>query len=163
MVDLFTRETILAHLSTRTQDNVAKTILRNIVFQRSVPRSLRTDNAPELSSLTGAVSVICEYLKIDQIRTGGHNPRGNCICERVNQSIGSMIRKLSDQEYKQLKNIALPAFSLPLTLRSILQSAAHPLRQDTDWQRLRSRKHVSKPHDMQLLQKGEEMETHWKT
>ena len=36
MVDLFTRETILAHLNTRTQDNVAKTILRNIIFQRGV-------------------------------------------------------------------------------------------------------------------------------
>ncbi len=93
MVDLFTREIILAHLNTRTQDNVAKTILRNIIFQRGVPRSLRMDNAPELSSLTGAVSAICEYLKIDQIRTGEHNPRGNSICERVNQSIGSMIRK----------------------------------------------------------------------
>jgi hypothetical protein len=114
MVDLFTRETILAHLNTRTQDNVAKTILRNIIFQRGVPRSLRTDNAPELSSLTGAVSAICEYLKIDQIRTGGHNPRGNSICERVNQSLGSMIRKLSDQEYKQLKNIALPAFQFAI-------------------------------------------------
>jgi hypothetical protein len=53
------------------------------------------DNAPELSLLTGTVSVICEYLKIDQIRTGGHNPRGNLICERVNQSLGSMIRKLN--------------------------------------------------------------------
>ncbi len=51
MVDLFTRETILAHLNTRTQDNVAKTKIRNIIFQRGVPRSLRTDNAPELSSL----------------------------------------------------------------------------------------------------------------
>jgi hypothetical protein len=114
IVDLFTRETILTHLSNRTQDNVAKTILRTIIFQRGVPRSLRTDNAPELASLTGAVSAICEYLKIDQIRTGGHNPRGNSICERVNQSIGSMIRKLSDQEYKQLKTIALPAFQFAI-------------------------------------------------
>jgi hypothetical protein len=97
--DLLTRETILTHLKNRTQDNVAKAIIRNIIFQRGVPRSIRTDNAPELASLTGAVSAVCEYLKIDQIRTGGHNPRGNYICERVNQSIGSMIRKLSDQEY----------------------------------------------------------------
>jgi transposase InsO family protein len=114
IVDLFTRETILAFLSNRTQDNVAKTIIRNIIFQRGVPRSLRTDNAPELSSLTGAVSAICEYLKINQIRTGGHNPRGNSICERVNLSLGSMIRKLSDQEYKQMKTLALPAFQFAI-------------------------------------------------
>jgi transposase InsO family protein len=88
IIDLFTRETILNHLNNRTQDGVALTILKHIIFQRGVPRSLRTDNAPELSSLTGAVSSICEYLKIDQIRTGGHNPRGNSICERVNQSLG---------------------------------------------------------------------------
>jgi hypothetical protein len=74
IVDLFTRETILTHLNNRTQDNVAKAIIRNIIFQRGVPRSIRTDNAPELVSLTGAVSAICEYLEIDQIRTGGHNP-----------------------------------------------------------------------------------------
>jgi transposase-like protein len=63
IVDLFTRETILTFLNNRTQDNVAKTILKYIIFQRGVPRSLRTDNAPELSSLTGAVSSMCEYLK----------------------------------------------------------------------------------------------------
>jgi hypothetical protein len=101
IVDLFTRETILTHLNNRTQDNVAKAIIRNVIFQRGAPRSLRIHKAPELSSLTGPVSAICEYLKVDQIRTGGHNPRGNFICQIVNQSVGSMIRKLSDQEYKQ--------------------------------------------------------------
>jgi hypothetical protein len=93
---------------------VAQTILNVIIFQRGVPGTLRTDNAPELSSLKGAVSAICEYLKISQIRTGGHNPRGNSICERANQSIGSMIRKLSGQKYKQLKRIAIPAFQFAL-------------------------------------------------
>ncbi len=93
IVDPFTRETILTHLSNRTQEGVALTILKYVIFQRGAPRSLRTDNAQELSSLTGAVSAICEYLKIDQIRTGGHNRRGNSICERINQSLGSMIRK----------------------------------------------------------------------
>jgi len=114
IVDLFTRETILTHLNRRTQDNVAQTLLTHVLFERGVPRTLRTDNAPELSSLRGAVSAICEYLKISQIRTGGHNPRGNSICERVNQSIGSMIRKLTDQEYKQLRKLALPAFQFAL-------------------------------------------------
>ena len=36
--------------------------------------------------------------------TGGHNPRGNAICERVNQTLGAMIRKLSDLDYKDLRN-----------------------------------------------------------
>jgi hypothetical protein len=121
IVDLFTRETILTHLNNRTQDNVTKAIIRIIKFQRGVPRSLRTDNAPELSSLTVACTAICEYLKIDQIRTGGHNPRRNSICERVNQSIGAMLKQLSDQDYKQLKTIGLPAFQF--TINTTFNSA----------------------------------------
>jgi hypothetical protein len=71
IVDLFTRETILVYLRNRNQDNVAKTIIKNIIVQREIPLSLRTDNAPELSSsVTGAVSAICKYLNIKQIRTG---------------------------------------------------------------------------------------------
>jgi hypothetical protein len=34
IVDLFTRETILVFLRNRNQDNVAKTIIKNIIFQR---------------------------------------------------------------------------------------------------------------------------------
>jgi hypothetical protein len=93
---------------------VAKTIIKNIIFQRGVPLSLRTDNAPELSSVTGAVSAICKYLNIKQIRTSGHNPRGNAICERVNQSLGAMIRKLNDYEYGKLELLSLPAFQFTL-------------------------------------------------
>ena len=54
-IDLFTRETILTYLRNRNQDNVAKVIIKHIIFQRGVPMSVRTDNAPELSSVTGAV------------------------------------------------------------------------------------------------------------
>jgi hypothetical protein len=114
IVDLSTRETILVYLRNRNQDTVAKTIIKNIIFQRGVPLSLRTDNAPELSSVTGAVSAICKYLNIKQIRTGGHNPRGNTICERVNQSLGVMIRKLNDYEYGKLELLSLPAFQFAL-------------------------------------------------
>jgi hypothetical protein len=114
VVDLFTRETILIFLRNRNQDNVAKSILKHIIFQRGVPTSLRTDNAPELSSITGAVSSICKYLNIKQIRTGGHNPRGNAICERVNQTLGAMIRKLNDYEYNKLEQISLPAFQFAI-------------------------------------------------
>jgi hypothetical protein len=51
---------------------------------------------------------------IKQIRTGGHNPRGNAICERVNQSLGAMIRKLNDYEYGKLELLSLPAFQFAI-------------------------------------------------
>jgi len=91
---------------------VARTILRRIIFERGVPISLRSDNAPEL--MKGIVKKICGYLNIQQIVTGGHNPRGNAICERANQTVGSMIRKLSDKEYTQLKTHAVPAFQFAM-------------------------------------------------
>jgi hypothetical protein len=55
VVDLFTRETLLTHLNKHTQGNVAQTLLKSVIFQRGVPRTLRSDNAPELSSITGNI------------------------------------------------------------------------------------------------------------
>lgn len=112
MVDLFTREVLLQWLPSREQEKVARTILRRIVFERGVPLSLRSDNAPEL--MKGVVKKICSYLNIQQIVTGGHNPRGNAICERANQTLGNMIRKLSDKEYTLIKTHALPAFQFAM-------------------------------------------------
>ncbi len=54
-------------------------------------------------------------MNITQILTGGHNPRGNAICERVNQTMGTMIRKLNDQEYKDLKHY-IPAFQFAMNI-----------------------------------------------
>jgi hypothetical protein len=112
MVDLFTREVLLQWLPSRNQDIVARTILRRIIFERGMPISLRSDNAPEL--MKGIVKKICAYLIIQQIVTGGHNPRGNAICERANQTVRNMIRKLSDKEYTQLKTHAIPAFQFAM-------------------------------------------------
>ena len=114
IVDLFTRETILQWLPNRKQDQVAKTILRRVIFERGVPLSIRSDNAPEL--MKGVIKRICTYLNIKQIVTGGHNPRGNAICERANQTLGNMIRKLTDKEYTSLKTLALPAFQYAMNI-----------------------------------------------
>jgi hypothetical protein len=43
--------------------------------------------------MKGVVQKICAYLNIQQIVTGGHNPRGNAICERASQTVGNMIRR----------------------------------------------------------------------
>jgi transposase InsO family protein len=107
MVDLFSRETMLEFLPNRKMERVCQAIMKRIIFSRGVPDELRSDNAPEL--MQGIVRQVCQYLDINQIVTGGHNPRGNAICERVNQTLGAMIRKLSDLDYKDLKSF-LPSF-----------------------------------------------------
>ena len=58
---------------------------------------------------------MCNYLNITQILTGGHNPRGNAICERANQTLGAILRKLNDDEYKNVK-IYIPAFQFAMNI-----------------------------------------------
>jgi transposase InsO family protein len=106
IVDLATRETMLRCLPDQTQDRVVKTLLHSVFYPRGVPLFMRSDNAPQL--MQGAACDTCTCLDIDQIVTGGHNPRGNAIFERVNQTLGSMIRKMSNDDYKNLKDL-LPA------------------------------------------------------
>jgi hypothetical protein len=104
IVDLFTRETILQWLLSRKQEQVARIILRRVIFERGVSLSIRSDSAPEL--MKGVIHRICSYLNVKQIVTGGHNLRGNAICERANQALGNMIQKLSDKDYSTLKTLA---------------------------------------------------------
>ena len=68
--------------------------MQSIIFQRGVPLTFRSDNAPELAE--GIVKEINKYLSIDHVKTGGYNPRGNAICERANATIGAMLRKCHD-------------------------------------------------------------------
>jgi hypothetical protein len=71
-------------------------------------------------------------MDISQIVTGGHNPRGNAICERVNQTLGAMIRKLSDLDYKDLKGF-LPSFEFMINTALIqFGHQVHPIR-DCPW------------------------------
>ncbi len=113
IVDLFSREVIIEHVPFRSQLHVASVLLKHVILSRGVPISFRTDNAPEL--MRGAVEIICQFLNIEQITTGGHSPRGNAICERVNQTIGSMIQKISDHEYKNLSTMYLPSFQFAIS------------------------------------------------
>ena len=110
-VDLCTREVQMWWLPDRNQKRVASALINGLIFQRGVPTCLRSDNAPEL--MQGVVRDINSYLNIAQITTGGHNPRGNAICERVNQMIGAMLRKCKDSQYKNLKEY-LPAMSFAI-------------------------------------------------
>ena len=76
IVDLCTRETIFKYVTNRTQENVANVVLNEIIFSRGVPLSIRSDNDPEL--MQGLVKKVTKYLGIQQVVTGGHNPRGEC-------------------------------------------------------------------------------------
>ena len=120
-VDLCTREVTFWWLRDRKQERVACALISGLIFVRGVPMTLRSDNAPEL--MQGVVRDVNSYLNIQQITTGGHNPRGNAICERVNQMIGGMLRKCTDAQYANIKAyLPAMAFAINTTNSSTLNS-----------------------------------------
>ena len=101
-IDLCTREVLLWFLKDRKQDAVARALLTGLIFQKGVPMVFRNDEASEF--VGGVVAAMNEYLGIDQITTGGYNPRSNAIAERFMSTLGHMLRVCSDSEYKGIKD-----------------------------------------------------------
>ncbi len=54
--------------------------------------------------MSGLVSAMNHYLGVEQITTGGYNPRGNAIVERFMHTLGHMLRIASNEEYNNLKD-----------------------------------------------------------
>jgi hypothetical protein len=77
------------------------------------------------------------YLGVEQIITGGYNPRGNAIVERFMQALGHMLRIASkNEEYSNLKDyLQCIAFAHNCTYSSVIEctpfEAGHNLRART--------------------------------
>ena len=133
-IDLVTREVCLWLLPNRKQENVARALLSGLVFVKGVPLEFRSDNAPELMS--GLVAAMNHYLGVEQITTGGYNPRGNAIVERFMHTLGHMLRIASNEEYSNLKDyLQCIAFAHNCTYSSVIEctpfEAGHGLRART--------------------------------
>ncbi len=76
------------------------------------------------------------YLGVEQITTGGYNPRGNAIVERFMHTLGHMLRIASNDEYNNLKDyLQCIAFAHNCTYSSVIEctpfEAGHGLRART--------------------------------
>jgi hypothetical protein len=80
-IDLCTREALLWFLPNRRQENIARALLTGLIFQKGVPLIFRNDEAAEL--VAGTVAAMNTYLGIQQVTTGGHNPRSNAVVDRA--------------------------------------------------------------------------------
>ena len=133
-IDIVTREVCLWLLPNRKQENVSRALLSGLVFVKGVPLEFRSDNAPELMS--GLVAAMNHYLGVEQITTGGYNPRGNAIVERFMHTLGHMLRIASNEEYNNLKDyLQCIAFAHNCTYSSVIEctpfEAGHGLRART--------------------------------
>ena len=100
-LDLCTKEVLLWFLPNRRQENVAKSLLSGLIFQKGVPLLFRNDEAKEF--VQGVVDAMNSYLGIDTITTAGYNPRANSTVERFMQTLNGALRKCSNDEYKNIK------------------------------------------------------------
>ena len=100
-IDLCTREVLLWFLQDRKQDTVARALLTGLIFKKGVPMTFRSDEVGEF--VGGAVAAMNTYLGIDQIGTGGYNPRANAVVERFMATLGYMLRVCSDAQYKNTR------------------------------------------------------------
>ena len=94
----------------RRQDNVARALLTGLIFQKGVPLTFRNDEATEL--VEGTVAAMNSYLRIQQITTGGHNPRSNAVVERFMQHLTACLTKCDDSQYGNMRDY-LPAIFSP--------------------------------------------------
>ena len=107
-VDLCTREATLWFLPNRKQDNVARALLTGLIFQKGVPLIFRNDEAAEL--VGGTVAAMNTYLGIQQVTTGGYNPRSNAVVERFMQHLTACLTKCDDSQYSNMRDY-LPAIA----------------------------------------------------
>ena len=107
-IDLCTREALLWFLPNRRQENIARALLTGLIFQKGVPLIFRNDEATEL--VAGTVAAMNTYLKIQQVTTGGHNPRSNAVVERFMQHLTACLTKCDDSQYGNMRDY-LPAIA----------------------------------------------------
>ncbi len=82
------------------------------------------------------VSAMKHYLGVEQVTTGGYNPRGNAIVERFIHTLGHVLRIASNDEYNNLKDyLQCIAFAHKRTYSSVIEctpfEAGHGLRAQT--------------------------------
>jgi transposase InsO family protein len=107
-IDLCTREVMLWFLHDRKMEGVTRALLSGLIFQKGVPLLFVNDEAKEF--VDGTVHAMNQYLGIEQVTTGGHNPRSNAIVERFMQHLTGCLTKCDDTQYKNIRDY-LPAIA----------------------------------------------------
>ena len=92
VIDLFSREVQFIPLFTRTAEEVLKTLLARVIFDKGVPSVFMSDEAAEF--VGKLMKGLCSALGIKQMTTKAYNPRGNSICETVHKFLGSCLTSL---------------------------------------------------------------------
>ena len=101
MEDLFTRAAEMIPIPDKSAKTVASALIRDVFCRRGIPESIiLTDRGCEFDNQ--ALSTIAQELGIDKKRISPLHPQANGIVERLNRTIGEMLRKTTDQQTRGL-------------------------------------------------------------
>ena len=114
-------------LFTRTAEEVLKTLLARVIFDKGVPSVFMSDEAPEF--VGKLMKGLCSALGIKQMTTKAYNPRGNSICETVHKFLGSCLTSLPvDQRPAWPDRLQEFAFAHNTTEHDSIQYLVHAVR-----------------------------------
>jgi len=92
IIDCFTRFEIAIQLPNQTSETITHAILSNYIMVYGTPKRILTDQGRNFES--SYFQNFCNYFRINKIRTSGYRSQANGICERFNQSLLTILRKI---------------------------------------------------------------------
>ena len=93
-IDLFTRAAEIVPIPDKSAKTAASSIIRDVFCKRGISESLLTDCGCEFDNLT--LGAIAHELGIDKKRISALHPQANGTVERLNRTIGDMLRKATN-------------------------------------------------------------------
>ena len=95
VIDLLTRAAEMIPIPDKSAKTVARAVVHHVFCRRGIPESILTDRGCEFDNQ--ALSTIAHELGIDKKRISALHPQANGNVERLNRTIGEMLRKSTDE------------------------------------------------------------------
>ena len=115
-IDNFSRFVELVVIDDKRAETIAKALHTAVICRHGTPEVLVSDNGPEVYN--EIISKLCVLYNIQRPRILPHRPQANGYCERVNSTILTRLRTLSEY-YKERWCELVP------TLQSALNGSYH--------------------------------------
>ena len=107
ITDHFSKFTRAVPMPDQVAKRVAEIFVNEWVLQWGEPHTLHTDQGTNFQS--ELLKHVCELLQIEQTRTSTYHPQGNAQVERYNQTVMSMVAKLTQKDALDEWDRQLPA------------------------------------------------------
>ena len=94
-IDLLTRAAELVLIPNKTAETVANALVKEVFCRQGIPESFLTDRGCEFDNQ--GLATLAEELGIDKKRVSPLHPQANGTVERLNRTVGGMLRKSANE------------------------------------------------------------------